>query len=157
MAPRDGDTTPGRASPRGRPTVARVTRTVFSRAAVFDGTGSDPKPADVVIEGDRIVSVGAPGSGDGDASVDLSGKTLLPGLFDCHVHVLFSGIDILRDLQAPFSYRFFRGAQNLETTLRAGITSVRDAAGADAGVRLAVEQGLVAGPRMQISIDMISQ
>ena len=48
-------------------------------------------------------------------------------------------------------------AQNLEKTLRAGITSVRDAAGADAGVKHAVERGLVAGPRMQISIDILSQ
>ncbi len=134
-----------------------MTRTLFSGGEVFDGTGADPSPADVVIEDDRIVAVGAPGTGDGDASIDLSGKTLLPGLFDCHVHMLFSGIDILRDLQTPFSYRFFLAAQNLETTLRSGITSVRDAAGADAGVKLAVERGLVAGPRMQISIDMISQ
>jgi imidazolonepropionase-like amidohydrolase len=134
-----------------------VTRTLLHGGALFDGTGSDPKPADVVVDGERIVSVGASGSGDGDTAVDLSGKTLLPGLFDCHVHVLFSGIDILRDLQTPFSYRFFIAAQNLERTLRAGITSVRDAAGADAGVKHAVEQGLVSGPRMQISIDIISQ
>ena len=140
-------------TPYGR----RVTRTLFSGGEVFDGTGADPRPADVVIEGDRIVAVGAPGTGDGDDSIDLSGRTLLPGLFDCHVHVSFSGIDILQDLQTPFSYRFFLAAQNLATTLRAGITSVRDAAGADAGVKLAVERGLVAGPRMQISIDMISQ
>jgi len=134
-----------------------VTRTLFSGGHVFDGTGVDPSPGDVVIEDDRIVSVGAPGSGDGDTAIDLTGQTLLPGLFDCHVHVMFSGVDILKDLQTPFSYRFFLAAQNLGTTLRAGITSVRDAAGADAGVRLAVERGLVAGPRMQISIDMISQ
>jgi imidazolonepropionase-like amidohydrolase len=60
-------------------------------------------------------------------------------------------------MQQPFSYRFFLAARNLEATLRAGITSVRDAAGADAGVRQAVEDGLVPGPRLQISIDMLSQ
>lgn len=134
-----------------------VTRTLFTGGQIFDGTGSEPRPGEVVVEGDRIVHVGAAGTGDGDVSVDISGKTLLPGLFDCHVHVLFSEINILRDLQTPFSYRFFIAAQNLAATLQAGITSVRDAAGADAGVKLAVERGLVAGPRMQISIDMISQ
>lgn len=134
-----------------------MTRTLFTGGDVFDGTGSVPRPADVVIEENRILSVAAPGTGDGDQSVDLSGATLMPGLFDCHVHVMFSSIDILKDLQTPFSYRFYEAAQNLETTLRLGITSVRDAAGADAGVRLAVERGLVAGPRMKISIDMISQ
>jgi imidazolonepropionase-like amidohydrolase len=134
-----------------------VTRVLFSGGDVFDGTGADPAPGDVVVEGDRIVSVGAPGTGDGDERVDLAGRTLLPGLFDCHVHVMFSGIDIVRDLQTPFSYRFFVAAQNLAATLRAGITSVRDATGADAGVKLAVERGLTPGPRMQISIDMLSQ
>jgi imidazolonepropionase-like amidohydrolase len=134
-----------------------MTRTLFTGGQVFDGTGSDPAPADVVIDADRIVSVGAVGTGDGDGSVDLAGKALLPGLFDCHVHVIFSGIDIVRDLQTPFSYRFFLAAENLRKTLHAGITSIRDAAGADAGVRLAVERGLVPGPRMQIAIDMISQ
>jgi imidazolonepropionase-like amidohydrolase len=134
-----------------------VTRTLFTGGNVFDGTGSDPRPGDVVVEDDRIVHVGGRGTGDGDASVDLSGATLLPGLFDCHVHVVFDSIDILKDLQTPFSYRFYLAAKNLEATLRAGITSVRDAAGADAGIRLAVERGLIDGPRMQISIDMISQ
>ena len=134
-----------------------MTRTLFHGGLLFDGTGSDPSPADVVIDGDRIVSVGGAGSADGDEAVDLTGRTLLPGFFDCHVHVLFSGIDILRDLQTPFSFRFFIAAQNLAATIRTGITSVRDAAGADAGVKLAVERGLVPGPRMQIAIDIISQ
>jgi imidazolonepropionase-like amidohydrolase len=134
-----------------------MTRTLFHGGNVFDGTGTDPAPADVVVDGDRIVAVGEPGSGDGDDGVALEGRTLLPGLFDCHVHVLFSGIDILRDLQTPFSFRFFDAARNLAVTLQAGITSVRDAAGADAGVKLAVERGLVAGPRMQIAIGMLSQ
>jgi imidazolonepropionase-like amidohydrolase len=134
-----------------------VTRTLFHGGDLFDGTGADPAPADVVVEDDRIVDVGAPGSLDGDAGVDLDGRTLLPGLFDCHVHVVFSGLDLLRDLQRPFSYRFFLAARNLEATLRAGITSVRDAAGADAGVKRAVEDGLVPGPRLQISIDILSQ
>lgn len=134
-----------------------MTRTLFSGGALFDGTGADPKPADVVIDDERIVSIGAPGTGDGDDAVDLTGQTLLPGLFDCHVHVLFSGVDLLRDLQTPFSFRFFQAAHNLAATIRTGITSVRDAAGADAGVKLAVERGLVLGPRMQIAIDILSQ
>ena len=132
-------------------------RTLFHGGDLFDGTGAAPRPADVVVDGDRIVSVGAPGTGDGDHDVDLTGHTLLPGLFDCHVHVIFSGFDVLRAMQQPFSYRFFLAARNLEATLRAGITSVRDAAGADAGVRQAVEDGLVPGPRLQVSIDMLSQ
>ena len=134
-----------------------MTRTLFHGGLLFDGTGEDPRSADVVVEGERVVAVGGAGTGDGDEAVDLTGRTMLPGLFDCHVHVMFSGLDILRDLQTPFSYRFFVAAQNLQRTLQTGITSVRDAGGADAGVKRAVEKGLAVGPRMQISIDMISQ
>jgi imidazolonepropionase-like amidohydrolase len=134
-----------------------MARTLFAGGVVFDGTGSLPAPADVVVEGSEIVHVGAPGTGDGDTSVDLAGRTLTPGLFDCHVHVMFEGLDVMRELQTPFSYRFFQAAKNLEATVRTGITSVRDAGGADAGVKLAVERGLVNGPRMQVSLDMLSQ
>jgi imidazolonepropionase-like amidohydrolase len=137
--------------------MATMTRTLFHGGKVFDGTGLDAAPADVVVEGDRIVAVSGVGTGDGDQDIELGDRTLLPGLFDCHVHVLSSGIDLLRDLQTPFSFRFFDAARNLSATLRTGITSVRDAAGADAGVRLAVERGLVAGPRIQIAIGMLSQ
>ncbi len=130
-------------------------RTVFTNGAVFDGTGSAPAPADVVVEHGRIVDVGL--GLDGDDAVDLDGRTLLPGLFDCHVHVMFSHIDMWELLQQPFSYAFYVAAHNLAATLGAGITSVRDAGGADLGVKQAVEDGLVLGPRMQISITMLSQ
>jgi len=137
--------------------IRLMTRTLFHGGQVFDGTGAALAPADVVIDGERIVHVGAPGTGDGDESVDLAGKALLPGLFDCHVHSTVNGFDLLRELQTPFSYRFYVAAQCLERTVRTGITSVRDAGGTDAGVKLAVQRGLVNGPRMQVSLDMISQ
>jgi imidazolonepropionase-like amidohydrolase len=63
----------------------------------------------------------------------------------------------MRLVQTPFSYRFFQAAGNLEATLRIGITTVRDAGGADLGVKQAVEDGIIAGPRMHISLSMISQ
>lgn len=134
-----------------------MTRTLFTGGAIFDGTGAAPVSGEVVVEGTDIVHVGAPGTGDGDLSVDLTGHTITPGLFDCHVHVMTHGMDVMRDLQTPFSFRFFQAAKNLEATVAAGITSVRDAGGADAGVKLAVERGLVNGPRMQVSLDMLSQ
>lgn len=130
-------------------------RTIFVGGRVFDGTGAGIAEADVVIENGRIVEVG-PGL-DADEAVDVAGKTLLPGLFDCHVHVLVSHIDLWKIAQTPFSYRFYEAAENLRKTLRAGITTVRDAGGADLGVKYAVETGLIPGPRMQISIAMLSQ
>jgi imidazolonepropionase-like amidohydrolase len=132
-----------------------VTRTLLTGGLVFDGSGNPPAEADVVIEDDRIVEVG-PGL-DGDEAVELRGRHLLPGLFDCHTHVTLTSVDLMGILQAPFSYRFFQTVQNLAATLRVGITSVRDAAGADAGVKQAVADGLVPGPRLQISVALLSQ
>ena len=132
-----------------------MTRTLYAGASIVDGTGADPAVADIVAEDGRIAEIG---SGlDADDRVDLGGKSVLPGLFDCHTHVVVSSIDTMRLLQTPFSYRFFQAAHNLEATLRIGITTVRDAGGADLGVKQAVEDGIVNGPRMHISLSMISQ
>ena len=132
-----------------------MTRTLLRGGRVFDGTGTPPAEADLLVEDGRILEVG-PGL-DGDEAVDVGGRHLLPGLFDCHTHVTLSDVNLLGLLQAPFSYRFFQTVQNLAATLRVGITTVRDAAGADAGVRQAVADGLVPGPRLQISVTLLSQ
>ncbi len=136
-------------------TVGGMTRTLFRGGSVFDGTGTDPSPADVVVEDGRIVDVG---SGlDGDEAIDATGRTILPGLFDCHVHVVLDTVDVWKLANRPFSYNFYVAARNLAATLAAGITSVRDAGGADLGIKEAVRDGLIAGPRMQISLTMLSQ
>ena len=132
-----------------------MTRTVLSGGRVFDGTGSQVAAADVVMSEGRIIDVGI--GLDADEQVDVSGLTLLPGFFDCHVHVMVSGIDLARRLQCPFSYSFFQAARNLAATLDCGITTVRDAGGADLGVQRAVDDGLIDGPRMQIAITALSQ
>jgi imidazolonepropionase-like amidohydrolase len=132
-----------------------VTRTVFTGGAVFDGTGSAAARADVLIEDDRIIAVGT--DLDGDVAVDCTGKTLLPGLFDTHVHVVVSSVGLLARVQTPFSYQFYEAAANLRKTLALGITTVRDAGGADLGIKQAVANGLIPGPRLRISVNIISQ
>ena len=131
-------------------------RMVFHGGTVFDGSGSPPASADVVIEDGRIVEVG-PGL-DGDDGVDCVGKSLLPGLFDCHVHLAFryEDFDEYARMQEPFSLGFYRSVQNLQATIGLGITTVRDASGADAGLRIAVDEGTLVGPRMQVSVSMLS-
>ncbi len=133
-----------------------MTRTVFRGGRVFDGTGSPPAEADVLVEGERILEVGA--DLDGDEQVDATGRTLLPGLFDCHVHVAmrYEDFDELAVLHRPFSYPFFTIPENLRRTLALGITTVRDASGADLGLKRAIEDGVLVGPRMQISVTMLS-
>ena len=131
-------------------------RTVFTGGRVFDGTGAAPANADVLIAEGRIVEVG-PGL-DGDVAVDVAGKMLLPGLFDTHVHLAlrYEDFDEAVIMNEPFSLKFHRMAQTLRTTIALGITTVRDAAGADAGLRMAVQEGTLVGPRMQISVQMLS-
>ena len=130
-------------------------RTVFGGGQVFDPRGGTLGPADVAIEGGRVVDVGP--RLDGDRVVDVGGRTLLPGLFDCHVHIAASGIDVWRQIQTPISYRAYEAERNLLRTLRLGITTVRDAGGADLGMKRALEDGLIAGPRLKISVVMLSQ
>ena len=130
-------------------------RTVFTGGRVFDGTGAPVAEADIAIEDGLIAEVGV--GLDGDEQVDVSGSTLLPGLFDTHVHVMFGHLDMWKHLQTPFSYRFYDAIKNLDATIRVGITTVRDAGGADLGVKRAVEEGIVRGPRLQISLTMLSQ
>src|SRR3954454_4276202 len=130
-------------------------RTVFAGGRVFDGTGAAVAEADVAVADGRIVEVGV--GLDGDEQVDVAGSTLLPGLIDTHVHVMFGHVDVWRLMQEPFSYRFYDAIKNLDATLRIGITTVRDAGGADLGVKQALEEGIVRGPRVQISITMLSQ
>lgn len=132
-----------------------MARTLFSGGKVFDGTGSAPAAADVVVEAGRIVDVGI--GLDGDDVVDCTGATLLPGMFDCHVHVMVGSVDPLASVTRPFSLQFYDAAENLRRTLGAGITSVRDAGGADLGVQTALRRGMIPGPRMQISISMLTQ
>jgi imidazolonepropionase-like amidohydrolase len=132
-----------------------MTRTLFAGGQVFDTRTAVAAPADLVIEDGRIVEVGS--DLDGDEAVEVSGRTILPGLFDCHTHVVFSHIDIWKLIQQPFSYRFYEAEKNLRATLETGITTVRDAGGADLGMKEALLDGLITGPRMQISIRMLSQ
>ena len=132
-----------------------MSRTLFSNARVFDGTGSPLADGEVVVEDGIILEVG---SGlDGDVEADLGGKALLPGMFDAHVHVSVSHIDVWALAHRPFSLEFYDAAVNLRATLEAGITTVRDAGGADLGMKEAVNLGRIPGPRMQISISMLSQ
>ena len=113
----------------------------------------------IVVEGDRIIAIG-PGSTRPPAGarvVDLSRHTVLPGLIDCHAHMIgdISDADALLPLQRSAAQEAFSGVRNARSTLLAGITSVRDVgtyrALVDAALRDAVEDGTVVGPRMSVA------
>lgn len=132
-----------------------MTRTLFSGGLVYDGTLADPVEGDVVLEDGVIVDVGL--GLDADESVDCSGAFVAPGFFDAHVHVTLDNPSLLELIQTPFSLQFFQAAANLRKTLHTGVTFVRDAGGADLGIKEAVLRGMVPGPRMQISVTPLCQ
>jgi Amidohydrolase family len=80
-------------------------------------------------------------------------RSLLPGLFDCHVHLIVGPYDPVVQLHDPFSLQFYRAAANMRLTLAAGITTVRDACGADMGIKMAQQRGMIPGPRVHLSIN----
>ena len=130
-------------------------RTVISNGEVFDVVSGEVERADIAVERGRIVAVGP--DLDGDDGWDASGMTVLPGLIDAHVHVMVPYVDLVRLLETPFSQFFYLAGDVLRRTLDIGITHVRDANGADLGVKEAVAQGLVDGPDLDISIQALSQ
>ena len=132
-----------------------MSRTLLSGGSVFDASSGQVAAADVVMESGRIVDVGV--GLDGDTAVDVTGRTLLPGLMDCHVHMAMADFDFVGAIDKPFSLGFYQSGANLRAVLDLGITTVRDAGGADAGLREAVATGVLAGPRLLITINMISQ
>ncbi len=133
-----------------------MTRMLLTNGLIFDGTGSEPASGDVAIEDGSIVAVG-PGL-DGDEVIDCTDKLVTPGLFDCHVHFMADG-DFSPNtyLNTPFSLHFYLAAERMQRTLDAGVTTVREAGGSDLGMKEAVQSGLIAGPRMQVSLTMLSQ
>ncbi|MFZ2359308.1 MAG: amidohydrolase family protein [Anaerolineae bacterium] len=138
-----------------------MTYTLIHNGTLIDGNGGTPiKNGAVLIQDNRIRAAGrradVPLPDAPLAMLDAGGGWILPGLIDTHVHLMLEGIDIPRLLTTPFSLRFYHALDHMRRTLDAGITTVRDAGGADLGVKQAQAAGLVAGPRMQISITALS-
>lgn len=128
---------------------------MFRNGRLYDPNIRSVEYSEILVENGWITDVG--NDLDGDVEVDCDGSGILPGLFDCHVHLTMSNTDLFMIAQEPFSLQFYEGAQNMAKTLDTGITTVRDAAGADLGMRVAQERGMIAGPRMQVSLNMLSQ
>src|SRR5258708_4754205 len=135
---------------------------VRKKARLIDGTGAAPvEGATIVLKGSKIEAVTSRNQSDfpTDAQViDAAGMTVLPGLIDCHDHMANHRYDMAHrwGLDEPASTRHLRTASVLRQTLEAGYTMIRDAAGLDAGFKRAIDEGLIAGPRLLLTIAIIS-
>ena len=125
---------------------------------LIDGSGGEPLADSTVLVGDgrRIVAAGpraAVDMPDGTQQIDATGMTVMPGLIDCHDHLASFTYDLLSrwGMTEPRSTRTVRIARVIEDTLQSGYTTIRDCGWLEAGFRVAVEEGLVEGPRLLVA------
>ena len=134
---------------------------LIHNGTLIDGNGGAPVADGAVLVQDNVIRAAGRKAdlrlpAEPVNQIDAGGGWILPGLIDTHVHLMLEGIDIPKMLMTPFSFNFYKALAHMRRTLDAGITTVRDAGGADLGVKQAQAAGLIAGPRMQISVTALS-
>jgi imidazolonepropionase-like amidohydrolase len=145
--------------------------TVIRAGSLIDGKSSAPRHDQViVIHGNRIESVGDAATAKipaGATVMDLSKATLLPGLIDSHTHIFLQGEDPAQGgydaniLNAPLALRAARATVSARRALEQGFTTLRDvetegAGYGDVGIKEAIEQGYIPGPRLFVATRAIS-
>src|ERR1035441_8903180 len=126
-------------------------------------TGRMVKPAEILVQGERIVEVGTSVKHPpGTEVIDLGDRTLLPGLIDAHIHLfLHPGAEDLQTVQESVPERTITATLAARDDLMAGFTAERDmgtegAGSADTAVRNAIDEGRIPGPRLRISGNAIN-
>lgn len=132
-------------------------RVFFVGATLIDGVNPPLANTTAVVEGTRIAAVGrgaaVPVPVARDLIFDVTGMTLMPGLFQCHLHAAMDNLKSYRelDMKYPSSYLTLVAAKNAELVLRAGFTTAVGAgcpANIDVVLKHAIEAGLITGPRL---------
>jgi imidazolonepropionase-like amidohydrolase len=139
-----------------RPSPSRIG---IINARVFDAACGTLQPGSrLVVEGDRVKTVTREALAIDDADIiDAGGRVVLPGLIDAHVHVTAASHDFFAQALQPASLTAAQTSQVMREMLHRGFTTVRDAAGADLGLKEAQARGLFEGPRLYIAGFPISQ
>jgi imidazolonepropionase-like amidohydrolase len=133
-------------------------KTALVGGVLLDGRGGPPRRgATVVLDGARVEAVSHErGFGPDVRVIDLEGRTVMPGLIDCHVHLAPWALRLLGHPNQPLMELAAEAARALRLTLAGGCTTARDLGGLDPGFRDAVARGDLVGPRLQVSGIIVS-
>jgi len=123
-------------------------QTLLSNARMMDATMPEPRAGNVLIEDGVIRDVDAKKPAGDCVAIDVGGRTVMPGLIDCHVHVVASLMNIAENAQLPAAMAVLRTVPILKGMLERGFTTVRDLGGAPYALAEAIAQGLTPGPRL---------
>ncbi|KQU86441.1 peptidase M38 [Ensifer sp. Root31] len=135
-----------------------MTSHLIINAPIVDGAHSERSaPMQVLVENGIIIDVDKSISSSKAEVIDAGGRTLMPGLIDCHVHVIACLADLGRNAMLPDSLVTARASRIMRGMLMRGFTTVRDVGGADFGLKIAMDEGLIEGPRLVISGKALSQ
>ncbi|HEU0192408.1 MAG TPA: amidohydrolase family protein [Mycobacterium sp.] len=131
----------------------------IANTRVFDSAdGRITGPWDVTVHDGLIASVSAPSGAEfSGVTIDGTGKTLIPGLIDAHWHAAFTAIPAVTAQLSEVGYVFAHAVASAEETLLRGFTTVRDLGGPVFGIKQAIDEGTIAGPRIYPSGGFISQ
>lgn len=129
-----------------------MTSFLFTNGRLLDPNQAELQDGmEVLIEGDRVREVSnRPIRSASATRIDLAGKTVMPGLVDAHVHVVSSVISGAANAAQFSSLAALRASRVMNGMLMRGFTTVRDLGGADLGLAMAVEEGLIDGPRVVV-------
>jgi len=130
---------------------------ILRNANVLDESGGFGERLDVAVENGIVSEVGGDVTLPDSPSIDFSDRWLMPGVFDCHLHIASSSLDAMELMRTPITQWALETARNMRKTLECGVTFVRDAGGADAGMRDSIARGFVPGPRLQVAVVAMSQ
>ena len=134
---------------------------LFKNSFLIDGKGGDPSlGAIVTVVGDTIREVTdreSPINVPEARIIDLKGKTLMPGLIDAHAHPGNIEMNLERVLKHPPAVFVHKVTRILQEDLTLGFTTLRDAGGLDWGFRAAVDEDLIRGPRLKLSVAPLTQ
>lgn len=131
----------------------------ISNVNVFDSVdGVITGPTDVTVRDRRVASLAPAGSTQfSGATIDGTGKTLIPGLIDAHWHAVFTTIPAVTAQLSEIGYVFARAVVSARETLLRGFTTVRDLGGPVFGIKQAIDEGAILGPRIFPAGGFISQ